>query len=88
MTRPHRRARTIARLTGDGMRQYYIEVRDGQGLYKHFYSRSRNARKHLRDNVPRGGIYARCVVYTSEVDGDVVSACAYQEDGTIKYIVW
>lgn len=88
MTTQPRRAKTIARLTGDNMRGYYIEVKNGQGLYKYFWSYSRNARKHLRDNVPNSEIGARCVVYTSDVDGDVVSACAYQDDGTIKYIAW
>lgn len=88
MTRPLRRAKTIARLTGDGMRQYYIEVRNGKGLYKYFWSCSRNARKHLRDNVPWDGSCARCVVYTSDADGDVVSACGYFEGGTIKYLNW
>lgn len=87
MTRPIRRAKTIARLTGETMRQYYIEVRNGQGLYKYFWSYSRNARTHLRDNVPQHEIGARCVVYESDVGG-AVSACAYQEDGTIKYINW
>lgn len=86
--RPPSRAREIARLTGDNMKQYYIEVKDGLYLYKYFWSCSRNARKHLRDNVPNNEIGARCVVYTSDVDGDVVSACAYQEDGTIRYISW
>ena len=70
------------------MRQYYIEVKNWHGLYKPFWSESRNAKKHLRDNIPNSEIGARCVVYTSNVDGDVVSACAYQEDGTIKYIRW
>lgn len=88
MTRPLRRAKTIARLTGDKTRVYYIEVRNGQGLYKHFWSYSRNARKHLRDNVPNNEIGARCIVYRGEADSTVVSSCAYQEDGTIKYIVW
>lgn len=87
MTRP-RMAKTIARLTGDNMRQYYIEVKDGLYLYKYFWSCSRNARKHLRDNVQNTEIGARCVVYTSDVDGDVVSACAYDEKGVIRYINW
>lgn len=86
MTRPYRRAKTIARLTGDGMRQYYVEVKDGLYLYKYFWSCSRNARKHLRYYVPNSEIGVRCVVYTSDVGGTVVSACEYQEDGTIKYI--
>ena len=88
MTRPHRMARMIARLTGDSMRKYYIEVTSGKGLYKHFWSYSRNARKHLRDNVPWDGSCARCVVYTSDENGDVVSACGYWEGGTIKYLNW
>ena len=29
MTRPHRMARTIARLTGDGMSEYFLVVIDG-----------------------------------------------------------
>lgn len=86
--RPRRRAKTIARLTGDGMREYYIEVKDGLYLYKYFWSRSRNARKHLRDNVPYPETGTLCVVYTSDVDGDVVSACAYDEKGVIRYISW
>lgn len=88
MTRPLRMAKTLARLTGDAMRQYYIEVKNGQGLYKYFWSFSRNARKHLRDHVPNSDRDGRCVVYTSDVDGDVVSACAYDEKGIIRYINW
>lgn len=78
----------IARLIGEAMREYYIEVKDGQGLYKYFWSYSRNARKHLRDNTPGGAIGARCVVYTSDMDGRVVSACEYAEAGVIRYIIW
>lgn len=78
----------IARLTGDKMRQYYIEVKNGQGLYKYFWSYSRNARRHLRDNVQNTEIGARCVVYSDEVDGHAVSACVYDETGTIRYINW
>ena len=86
MTRPLRRAKTIARLAGDSMRQYYIEVRDGLYREKRFFSCSRNARKHLLDNVPNREIGARCVVYTSE--GRAVSACEYDEKGVIRYISW
>ena len=60
--RPPSRAREIARLTGDNMKQYYIEVKDGLYLYKYFWSCSRNARKHLRDNVPNNEIGERSVV--------------------------
>ena len=88
MTRPLRLAKKIARLKGETMRVYYIEVAIGNRLYKYFWSYSRNARKHLRDNVPGDGSCARCVVYKPDGSGDVVSACAYQEDGTIKYINW
>ena len=87
MTRPSRRARTIARLIGDNMRKYYIEIRNGQGLYMHFWSYSRNARKHLFDNVPSNEIGARCVVYKDDA-GYAISACERQEDGTIKHIAW
>ena len=69
------------------MKQYYIKVKNLHGLCKYFWSYSRNARKHLRDNIPSGEIGARGVVYTHDGDA-VVSACAYQEDGTIKYIRW
>lgn len=86
--RPPRRAKTIARLTGDDMRQYYIKVKDWHGLYKCFWSYSRKARNHLRDNIPSGELGARCVVYTSDEDGSVVSACAYDGRGAIKYIRW
>lgn len=88
MTRPHRMARTIARLKGETMRKYYIEVTNGSGLYKYFWSYSRNARKHLRDNAPWDGSCARCVVYKYDGSGDVVSACGYWEGGTIKYLNW
>ena len=70
------------------MRQYFIELINGQGLQKIYFSRSRNAGKHLRDNIPNSDTGARCVVYDKGFDGEVVSACAYQEDGTIKYIRW
>lgn len=70
------------------MRQYYIEIKNGQGMYKYFWAYSRNARKHLRDHVPSNEIGARCIVYTSEEDGEAVSACEYDEKGTIKYISW
>lgn len=70
------------------MRQYYIEVKFGLYLYKYFWSPSRNARKHLRDHVPHSEIGARCVVYTSDGSRDVVSACAYDEKGAIRYISW
>lgn len=75
-------------MTGETMRQYYIEVKDRHGLYKYFWSYSRNARKHLRDNAPNNEIGARCVVYTNAEDGYVVSACAYDEKGSIRYIRW
>ena len=88
MTRPLRRAKKIARLKGETMRMYYVEVAKGNRLYKYFWSYSRNARKHLRDNVPWDGSCARCVVYKSDGSGDVVSACGYWEDGTIKYLNW
>lgn len=88
MTRPPRMAKPIARLTGETMRMYYIEVIKWSGLHKYFWSYSRNARKHLRDNVPNSETGAGCVVYTSDVDGEVVSACAYDENGIIRYINW
>lgn len=86
-TRPFHRARMIARLTGETMRRYCIEVKNWHGLYKRFWSYSRNARKHLRDNIPISEIGARCVVYTHEA-GRVVSACTYDEKGAIRYISW
>ena len=69
------------------MRRYWVEVHSGCGTAKKFFSTSRNARKHLRDNVAPSAA-ARCIVYRGETDPTVVSACAYQRDGTIKYIVW
>lgn len=88
MTRPYRRAKTIARLTGDGMRRYFIELTNGQGLCKIYFSRSRDARKHLQDNISNSNTGARCVVYATGMDGEVVSACTYDEEGVIRYIKW
>ena len=88
MTRPLRRAKKIARLKDETMRKYYVEVAKGKRLHKYFWSYSRNARKHLRDNVQKHEIGVRCVVYKSDGSGDVVSACEYLEDGTIKYLNW
>lgn len=70
------------------MKQYYIELKNGQGLYKYYYSYSRNARKHLRDNIPSGDTGARCIVWSDDIDGHVVSACEYDEKGAIRYINW
>lgn len=70
------------------MKQYYIELRNGQGLCKHYYSYSRNARKHLLDNVSNSDIGAKCIVWSDDIDGQVVSACEYDEKGAIRYINW
>ena len=68
------------------MRLYFIELINGQGLQKIYFSRCRNAGKHLRDNIPNSDTGARCVVYHKGFDGEVVSACVYDETGAIRYI--
>lgn len=70
------------------MKCYYIEVWNGNGLHKNFWSKSRNAKKHLRDNVPNSDTGARCVVWGGELGEVRVSACAYDEKGVIRYINW
>ena len=70
------------------MRLYFIELMNGQGHHKIYFSRSRNAGKHLRDNIPNSDTGARCVVYSKGFDGEVVSACTYDEEGIIRYIKW
>ena len=66
--------------------KYIVEIFDGRGSFSVFLSASRNARKHLRDSISPSSA-AKCVVYSSNGE-KVISACAYQEDGTIKYIDW
>lgn len=61
-----------------------MEIIDGRGQDVCFFSKSRNARKHLRDRLPPSSA-AKCIVYSS--DGEtVISACGYDEKGVIKYI--
>lgn len=67
--------------------KYYVEVFDyGSGYGDCFLSSSRNARKHLRDRLPPSSS-GKCVVFSANGDR-VISACAYDENGVIRYISW
>lgn len=63
---------------------YLIEIFDGREQYSLFFSKSRNARKHLRGRLPPSSA-ATCVVYSAD-GGNVISACRYDEKGVIRYI--
>lgn len=68
--------------------KYYVEVFDeGSGYVDCFFSSSRNARKHLRDRLPQTSA-GKCVVYHLTNIDRVISACAYDEKGVIRYINW
>lgn len=67
--------------------KYYVEVFDeGSGYGDCFLSSSRNAKKHLRDRLPQTSA-GKCVVFSSNGDR-VISACAYDEKGVIRYKNW
>lgn len=66
--------------------KYLIEIFGARGEDVCFFSSSRNARKHLRDRIPPSSA-AKCIVHSADGE-NVISACAYDEKGVIKYIVW
>ena len=68
------------------MNNYFVEIFDGRGRDICFLSKSRNARKHLRDRLPPSSA-AKCIIYSANGE-HVISACGYDEKGVIRYIRW